>query len=154
MMVARWIRVPLAALAIVLAGATNAFSIGCVVNSSPIAFGSYRSLHSGDLVSVGTISYICTGVRGRITIALNRGDSDSVSERSMFHGDKRLIYDLYLDPTGSAPWGDGTGGTQVYVANGPSNGAIVRLTVYGRVPARQDISAGEYRDMVTVDLNY
>jgi spore coat protein U-like protein len=150
-----WIRAPLAALAIVLAGVTDAYSSGCVVNASSIVFGSYRPLDPGDLVSAGTISYTCTGVRGRVTIALNRGDSNSEGERSMSQGDKRLGYQLYLDPTGSAPWGDGTDGTQVYVASGgASDGTTIRLTVYGKVRSRQDVTAGEYMDMVTVNLTY
>src|ERR1700724_1644875 len=99
MKIAQWICAPLGVLAIVLASAPDASAFGCVVNATPIAFGSYRSLHAGDLVSLGTISYTCTGVRGRVTIALNRGNSDSVRGRSMHHGNGTLIYSLYLDPT-------------------------------------------------------
>ena len=39
--------------------------------------------------SDGTISYTCTGIRGRVTIALTR-ESNSEGERSMLQGDKHL----------------------------------------------------------------
>ena len=69
-------------------------------------------------------------------------------------GNNRLTYNLYLDPTGFVPWGDGSGGTQVYVANGPSSGTTVRLMVYGKVQLRQNVAAGDYHDMVTVILMF
>jgi len=142
----------LAALAILLAGAGNACAFGCVINATSITFGDYRSLHPGDLVSTGAISYTCTGVRGRISIALDQGNSPSVRKRRMREGAKSLTYNLYLDPVGSSVWGDGTDGSQVYVARGSTDGATVRLIVYGKVPPRQDVSAGAYHDAITVNL--
>jgi hypothetical protein len=58
-----WIPALLLALPIVLGGSADTFAAGCVLNATPIAFGNYRSLRSADLVSVGIISYTCTGVR-------------------------------------------------------------------------------------------
>src|SRR5579862_7265024 len=92
----------LAALAILAASGGDARAFGCVVNATTIDFGSYRPLHAGDLVSTGAISYTCTGVRGRISIALNQGNSESMIGRNMRQGAKSLIYNLYLDPTGSS----------------------------------------------------
>lgn len=151
---ARWISAMLAALTLLLAIARDASAFGCAVNATSIAFGSYRSLRPGDLVSLGTISYTCTGTRGRISIALSQGSGQSVSLRSMRQGAKSLSYNLYLDPTGTSIWGDGTDGSQVYVARGSADGVTVRLMVYGKVPPRQDVPAGEYRDAVTVNLNF
>jgi spore coat protein U-like protein len=157
MKLARWISALIAliaALTLILAVTRDASAFGCAVGATSIDFGSYRALRPGDLVSLGTISYSCTGTRGRISIALSQGSAESVRLRSMSQGAKTLSYNLYLDPTGSSIWGDGTDGSQVYVARGSADGVTVRLTVYGKVPPRQDVPAGEYRDAVTVNLNF
>ena len=154
MKLARWIRALLAALTLMLAVASDAYAFGCAVNATSIAFGSYRELHPGDLFSLGTISYSCTGTRGRISIALSQGSAQSVRMRSMRHDAKSLSYNLYLDAAGSSIWGDGTDGSQVYVARSSADGVTVRLTVYGKVPPEQDVPAGDYRDAVTVNLNF
>jgi spore coat protein U-like protein len=150
----RWTSALLAALTLMLAVARDASAFGCAISATSIDFGSYRALRPGDLVSLGTISYSCTGTRGRISIALSQGSAQSVSLRSMRQGAKSLSYNLYLDPTGSSIWGDGTDGSQVYIARGSADGVTVRLTVYGKVPPLQDASVGEYRDSVMVILNF
>ncbi len=71
----------------------------------------------------------------------------------MHLGNKRLEYNLYLDPTGVSIWGDGSGGSQVYITSNPPNGAPVNLTVYGRIQARQGAPAGMYRDNVFVVID-
>jgi spore coat protein U-like protein len=151
---ARLICAMLAALMVMLAVTRDASAFGCAVSATSIDFGNYRALRPGDLVSLGTISYSCTGTRGRISIALSQGSAESVRLRSMRQGAKTLSYNLYLDPTGSSIWGDGTDGSQVYVARGSADGVTVRLTVYGKVPPRQDVSVGDYRDSIMVNLNF
>jgi spore coat protein U-like protein len=71
----------------------------------------------------------------------------------MANGSQRLNYNLYLDTTRAIIWGDGTGNTQVYV-NSSTPGSLVTVTIYGHIPARQDVSAGVYTSTVTAVVNF
>jgi spore coat protein U-like protein len=144
---------PSVALAILLGAPSYCRAAGCIASAAPIAFGTYQPLHSADAVSVSTITYSCTGVKGRVRIGLSRGESGTFARRIMHLGNKRLEYNLYLDPTGVSIWGDGSGGSQVYLTSNPPNGAPVNLTVYGRIGARQGAPAGIYRDNVFVAID-
>ncbi len=138
--------------AVLLIAAGKASGSGCVASATGIAFGTYQPLHPADTVSVSMITYSCTGVKGRVRIALSRGESGTFARRIMHQGNRKLEYNLYLDATGTSIWGDGSGGSQIYVANGPPDGAPVNLIVYGRVQARQDASSGLYRDIIFVTI--
>lgn len=151
----RWLGyyVVLLAAAILLGAPTQCWASGCIASATPIAFGTYQPLHPADAVSVSTITYSCTGVKGRVRVSLSRGESGAFLRRVMHLGNKRLEYNLYLDPTGVSIWGDGSGGSQVYITSNPPNGASVNLTVYGRIQARQGAPAGMYRDNVFVVID-
>ena len=131
----RWLGyyVVLLAAAIILGAPTQCWAPGCIASATPIAFGTYQPLHPADAVSVSTITYSCTAVKGRVRVSLSRGESGAFLRRVMHLGNKRLEYNLYLDPTGVSIWGDGSGGSQVYITSNPPNGASVNLTVYGRI---------------------
>jgi spore coat protein U-like protein len=129
-------------LAILLGGANGAWALGCVVSATPIAFGTYRPLHPSHAVSVATITYTCSGVRGRVRIGLSRGDSGSFGIRVMHQGDKMLEYNLFMDLTGTIVRGDGTVGSQVYTTDRPANGSSINLIVYGRIQAGQPAATG------------
>jgi spore coat protein U-like protein len=138
----------------VLLSARVGWTLGCTTRATPIAFGIYQPLLGTDAVSVSTITYTCSGVKGRVRIGLSSGDSGSFNARVMNQEGKKLEYNLYLDPTGLSVWGDGTGGSQVYTANNPADGAVVNLIVYGRVQAgQQAVTAGIYHDSVSVFID-
>jgi len=50
-------------------------------------------------------------------------------------------------------WGDGTSGTSVYSRVNPPNNDV-NVTIYGRVPAAQDVSVGSYSDTVSATINF
>ena len=131
---------------------TRAFAAGCEVSASPILFGNYDSIHAADLVTVGTLTLRCSGVRGLVKLELTAGDSQNFRQRVMHLGTNQLGYNLYLDATATNVWGDGSAGSQVFTTAAPSDGAVVRAAVYGRIQSRQDSTAGAYRDSVSVRL--
>ncbi len=65
-----------------------------------------------------------------------------------------LTYNLYRNAGRTNIWGDGTGGTSVYTRANPPNDSNVNLTIYGRIPAQQDVSAGNYSDTVSAVINF
>jgi spore coat protein U-like protein len=68
-------------------------------------------------------------------------------------GSDRLAYNFYADPGGAAVWGDGSGGTVTMSARVMKNTPWT-VTLYGRVPPGQDVSAGSYSDMLTITINF
>jgi spore coat protein U-like protein len=142
-----------AAAMILLGAADRAWALGCVASATPIAFGTYQPLHPDDGVSVSTITYSCTGVKGRVRIGLSRGDSGNFARRVMHQGNHKLEYNLYMDASLVSIWGDGSGGSQLYITSAPANNAPVTLTVYGRINARQDAHSGMYQDNIFVTID-
>lgn len=120
-----------------------------------VAFGGYDVFSTSPLDSTGSITFLCTGGgAGPLTIELSAG-SGSFSQRTLVSGASSLGYNLYLSAarTGSV-WGDGTGGTAQYGPVTPTLDSETTVTVYGRVPAQQNVGAGSYSDTVVVTITY
>jgi spore coat protein U-like protein len=135
--------------------------INCSLSATPLAFGKYVPSANSPSDFTATISLTCTTsgpapapIHG--TIALAGGTGPSL--RQLSDGVHRLRYQLYLDPTRSALWGDGNGDSGTASLSGVVGRAAPFqrvLTVYGRILARQsDASVGSYADQITAALNY
>jgi spore coat protein U-like protein len=125
----------------------------CTITTTAVSFGSYNVFAGSADDGTGQITYRCTNPRPPIvTIQLDKGGSPSFSPRQMRRGTETLNYNLYLDSTRSTIWGDGTGGTQTYSRANPPVGQNINLSVFGRIPAGQDVSAGTYSATVTATI--
>jgi spore coat protein U-like protein len=89
-----------------------------------------------------------------ISISLSDGSSTTFSPRTMTKGSEVLNYNLYTNAARTTIWGNGTGGTSVYTRRNPPNNSNVNVTIYGRIPAQQDVSAGNYSDTVSAVINF
>jgi spore coat protein U-like protein len=142
-----------AALSLVLARAAYAAtcSIGAIVG---VAFGSYDVFSGSALDSAGSVTYRCDDVAAldTIMVQLSRGSSITFQPRTLIRGAHQLQYNLYLDPSRSTVWGDGSSGTGQYGPTLPPNGANVLLNIYGRMPSRQNVHVGAYSDTVVVSI--
>jgi spore coat protein U-like protein len=124
----------------------------CSISTTSVGFGVYDVFAYSPLDSTGTVSYTCAA-GSAITIILDKGGAQSFDPRQMVNGSQRLNYNLYLDAQRATIWGDGTGNTQLYTnASTPSIPVVV--TIYGRIPALQDVSAGTYTSTVTAIVNF
>ena len=125
----------------------------CTITTTAVSFGSYNVFSGSADDGTGQITYRCTSPRPPVvTIQLDKGASPSFSPRQMRKGAETLNYNLYLDSTRSTIWGDGTGGTQVYSRANPPRNQNINLSVFGRIPAGQDVSAGTYSATVTATI--
>ena len=143
----------------VLAGAlltSDVFAQGasCTISATSVNFGSYNVFDGAALDSTGTITYRCNGAANNISISLSKGLSSTYSPRLMSKGVEALSYNLYTNAGHTNIWGDGTSGTTVYVRANPPNNSDVNLTIYGRVPSGQDVSAGTFIDTVSATINF
>ena len=126
----------------------------CTVAATPLAFGTYNPMTSSTLSTVASLTYTCTfraprGIKimvenGEIlrSIGHHRGGASSL--------DDSLHFFLTLDSTGTIPWGDGTGGTQVYFDPHPPVNQPVTVQIYGFMPAKQNPGPGRYEDTLRV----
>lgn len=138
--------------------ATPAWAITCtIVSTSGPSFGSYDVFDTSPVDTTATITYNCTSVLGgdNITIELSAGGAASFSPREMSDGgSNRLEYNLYTSAARTTIFGDGTSGTAIYGPLNPADGTNVDVTVFGRIPALQDLPAASYSDTITVTLTY
>lgn len=135
-----------------------AHAISCTITTNANAsFGSYSVNDASPSLTSGTVTLNCTSVLGsdNITIDLSKGGAASYSPRLLSGpGVYTLAYNLYMDAPRTIIWGDNTGGSQHYGPTNPPNGTDVPLTVYGQVPAHQNVAAGAYTDAIVVTVNF
>lgn len=136
---------------VALAAASRPAHACTITSSTGVSFGVYNVYAAAPLDSAGTITYSCT-LSISVTIDIGTG-SGTYASRTMRAGTSTLAYNLYTNAARTTVWGDGTSGTGHH---GPVLGLIGSTTVsiYGRVPAGQDVAAGSYTDTVVVTLNY
>lgn len=123
-----------------------------------VAFGAYNVLSPSNNTSNGTLVFACKGIGAGtddVTVTLSTGNSPTYGPRYMLNGPTtQLDYNLFLDPADSIVWGDGTGGTSIYGPTAVTNDQTVTLTIYGMIPAGQDVPAGSYSDSITATINF
>lgn len=136
-----------AAAGLMLALAAPAAAATCSVSPQGVSFGSYDTLSSTALDGVGNINVTCDALV-TFTVSLSTG-SGSYDERLMTGGGAQLGYNLYSDVTRLIVWGDGT-----TAGNVSASGTNVDLSVYGRIPALQNIPANAYTDSISVTVSY
>ncbi len=131
----------------------------CTISVTPVSFGNYNVFTAAATDSAGSLTFRCTGPGNSgnnisISITLSKGSSGSFTPRTMLVTGSLLGYNLYRDAARTTIWGDGTGGTQAYVNAVAPRNQNRTLTVYGRIPAQQDVRAGSYADTVTATINF
>jgi spore coat protein U-like protein len=123
-------------------------AVQCAVATTSVAFGSYDPFANTATDGTGTVTVSCD-VAATYTVAINAGTSGSFN-RSLASGNHLLAYNLFVDATRTSVWGDGTAGTSRLSSSG--TGAV--HTVYARIPALQNVTAGSYADALTVTLEF
>ena len=132
-------------------------SAACNVSTNPVIFGSYDVFSPIPLDSSGAVIVQCDDKPvARVTISIGPSPgSGSFDPRTMDHmsGTDALSYNLYTDTNRNKIWGDGSGNTFTSDRNVNRNKPKV-VTMYGRIPPLQNVSAGSYADTLTVTINW
>ena len=150
----RPIAVLLGVIVAALLSATHAEAASCTISTTAVNFGAYDVFNVTATDSTGTLTYNCSGNAQNLVITLSKGASATFNPRTMTNGTDTMSYNLYRNAARSIIWGDGTGGTQTYRPANPQNNRDYVRTIYGRIPASQDVSAGAYTDTITAIVNY
>lgn len=124
------------------------------VSVPPVDFGSYDVFNPSPTTATASITFRCTGSGGTniMTMTLSAG-SGTFANRALLSGTESLVYNLFLDATYTQIWGDGSPGTFVFSID-PNSSGRRNVTVYGRIPAGQDVGVGSYTDTITVTMNF
>lgn len=126
----------------------------CTISTTPIVFGTYNVFMTAPTDSTGTVIYNCNGGGKNILITMSRGASPTFVPRRMASGPEDLGYNLFRDAARTTVWGDATAGTSAYFDADPPNRTDIVVTVFGRIPAGQDVRAGAYSDTVSIEINF
>ena len=156
----RWLA-PL--LMLLFAGAAQAVTVSCTASASSIAFGIYNPLSTTADTSTGTLRVTCTGSGTGVTnvtvgVSLSAGLSGTYASRKMFSGTNSLNYNIYWSTAYTQVMGDGTGGSFSGSA-GPftvyaGSTSTATGTMYGQIPALQDVAPGSYMDTILMTVTY
>lgn len=143
-----------------LAASTNAAADGCTVSSGPVAFGNYPPTSATPTDITATLSVTCQYTVSLLisyTVSLSAGNYGTMATRKMASGANRLNYQLYFNSTRTTIWGDGTS-SSVYLLDGyllqVVTPIVLNYTIYGRIPALQNVYAGTYGDTVVATLTF
>jgi spore coat protein U-like protein len=153
------------ALLVLLAPATSTADVACrILSGGTLAFGPYDSLATAPSDTQIDVTVTCERDGGprNVTLTLHADQGlhgGSVNARRLAHaGATRdaLNYGLYSDPARSNVLGmsDGINTLRVSLAIENKSSASARLTIFGRIPAGQDVTVGNYTDAVQITLLY
>lgn len=131
----------------------------CVIDTpSDLAFGAYEPAGANAAAPLDgdtTIEVACTRGSTGVYVGLDLGDNASGSTRRMVgqNDAETLDYELYSDAgrTLADVWGNDAVSGVSYV---PVDSSPASLTVFGRVPAAQDVIVDTYQDTVTATINF
>lgn len=123
---------------------------GCQVPAVTLDFGTYTS---GSVVPVSastTFTITCTNL-SNWQMGLGTGTNPGgLTGRQMSFGANSLAYDLTQDTaTPPTPWDDTTN-----YLGGTGTGAPQSVTIYGTIPAGQNVVIGAYTDTVLINVYF
>ncbi len=126
----------------------------CVISTQPVAFGAYDPIvanATSPADTAGSVTIACTRGSSQ-TIELGLGANASGNTRRLSDGSGgTLVYGLFQDNDRGESWG--TGLPAVSPSAAPSVDART-FTIFGRIPAGQDIAIGQYADTVVATVNF
>ena len=144
----------LALVGVLLLGAgARADAAWCSINSAgSVSFGAYSVFSVSPLDGLGTIKVTCSASYMTLRLTLTAGNSGSFSSRRMTSGANTLQYNLFTNSGRTIIWGDETSGTSAVYATSSRLGT--NISVYGRIPAGQDVPVGSYTDTIVLRIDY
>ncbi|MBV9576750.1 MAG: spore coat protein U domain-containing protein [Gammaproteobacteria bacterium] len=132
----------------------------CTISSSTFNFGAYSPLNSSPTAGTSNLSVTCSALLASLNvsyvISLNTGSSGNYTNRTMKFSSSNLNYNIYTTVAHSTVWGDGTSSTGTISDNYTlSVLSMTRMyTMFGLIPALQNLPAGTYTDSITATVTF
>ena len=129
---------------------------GCNISAPNMNFGTYDIFSATPLTSTMMFTVTCgSGYGGGyLYITFGTGSSGTYTNRTMSNGTDMLDYNIYADAAHTTVVGDGTNNTTYYYTYSGGGSFSANATVYGLLPAQQNVSPGTYTDVVTITLYF
>jgi spore coat protein U-like protein len=144
--------------------ATSSFTVSaavvasCTISTTTLAFGNYDPIVTNASTALdvnGSVTITCTK-GSTTTIGLDAGQNAAqavgTTRAMQVAGPDYLSYELYQDAGRSTLWGN-SGGSLFTPAAAPNKNPRT-FTIYGRVPAGQSSTIGNYTDTVVATVNF
>jgi len=140
--------------------ATAARAQSCTVSATPISFPAYNAVSGLASDAASVVTTTCTGlvyIGVTYEVRLDAGQSGNLLGRRMRHStaSSELGYQIYLNAAHTTVWGDGVQGSSF--TGTMLLGVLTRIetrTVYGRIPASQQVTSGTYSDAPVMTVIY
>ena len=125
----------------------------CQISTTALSFPTYRPIGDNatnpDDSTYGSVTVTCTtGVGSQILMGQGNNWTGSQARLHNTAGNSYLPYTIYQDASHTVVWDNSTGMT---VAPAPDNTPRT-ISLYGRIPAGQNVASGTYTDVVSVSL--
>jgi spore coat protein U domain-containing protein, fimbrial subunit CupE1/2/3/6 len=141
--------------------APMAFAFNCGVTATGVNFGGYDVFDNVARDATGTITVTCNAPEQNpnapipVMVSLSPGGSGTFAQRQMQSagGTAPLNYNLFTNASCSTIWGDGSGASSI-ISNNVTRATPLTATIFGRIPPRQNVSAGQYSDLITVTIQW
>jgi spore coat protein U-like protein len=137
---------------------TSSVNANCTISATDLNFGAYDPLVANKTTPLDvntTVTLVCTKGSNGVTVGLDLGTHTAAGNRFMSNGTDSLHYELYSDSAGGTLWGNSGASLVTWPVFGPIGaGAGTPHTVFGRIPAGQDVSTGSYSDTITATVNF
>ena len=124
-------------------------SSACSVTAQPLDFGTTNSFAANiDTSSATTVK--CTPTAPYTVFVSYGANAGATTQRKLLSttSSATVNYDIYSDSSRTAAWSPTAGKT------GVGDGTEQAMTLYARVPVQTAVAAGDYKDTVTVTVNY
>lgn len=141
--------------------ATSSFNVTatvidvCAVSTANLGFGTYSPIAGSALDGTTTITVTCTlGTPYNVRLDSGTHSGGSVSTRKLQRtsgGSETMNYSLFRNAGRTQNWGE-TDNTDTLSSTG--TGLSQGHTVYGRIPASENVPTGSYSDTVNVTVSY
>lgn len=134
---------------------SGAITQNCTISASTLPFGTYNVLSGSALqTNASAISVACTRGSSAVTIGLNTGSNAAHASNGMTRAMSNgaggyLSYDLYTSATYGTVWNSSN-----TISYSPTSLATTSFTVYGRIPALQNVVVGSYTDNITATVTF
>ena len=136
---------------------TGTASAACSVSATPVSFGSYDTFSPSPTDTTGSVIVTCDEQQPpRVIAAISQSASSGTFSPRWMHlatGSDVLEYNIYTNKQYTKIWGDSSGNTYTESSAVKENKPWVS-TLYARIPAGQDVSAGSYNDTLTVTITW
>ena len=137
---------------------TSTVSANCTILATDLSFGAYDPVVANKTTALDvntTVTVLCTKGSTGVNVGLDLGTHAGAGNRFMSNGSDSLQYELYSDSAGGTVWGNSGAALVGWPVFGPIGaGTGVSKTVFGRIPAAQDVSTGSYSDLITATVNF